>query len=77
MAVVLKHYNKKPYNKRFIYLVCLQLWHPLFLEVIRSTFTGSTLIGTTFVWLDFTHYVIGCYAGWFIIESKSSKNKYG
>ena len=42
----------------------LQLWHPPFLEVIRSSFLGSALIGTTFVWWDFPHYVLGCLIGW-------------
>ncbi len=58
-------------------LECMQLWHPVFLESIRSTFLGRTLIGTTFVWWDFPHYVIGCFAGWFIIKSISVKNRYG
>ena len=58
-------------------LECLQLWHPLFLESIRSTFVGSTLIGTTFVWWDFPHYVMGSFAGWLIIKSNKRKNKYG
>ncbi len=57
-------------------LECLQLWHPFFLELIRSTFIGSTLIGTTFAWWDFPHYVIGCFASWFIMKSKGN-NKYG
>ncbi|MDY7038808.1 MAG: DUF2809 domain-containing protein [Thermodesulfobacteriota bacterium] len=43
----------------------LQLWHPPFLEAIRSSFLGSALIGTTFVWWDFPHYVLGCLVGWF------------
>ena len=42
----------------------LQLWHPPFLVMIRSSFLGSALIGTTFVWLDFPHYVLGCLMGW-------------
>lgn len=37
-----------------------QLWHTPFLELIRSTFIGRTLIGTSFAWWDFAHYVIGC-----------------
>lgn len=52
----------------------LQLWHPSFLESVRSTFIGSALIGTTFVWWDFPHYVIGCFAGWLMIKF-SAKNK--
>ena len=42
----------------------LQSWHPPFLELIRSSFVGSALIGTTFVWWDFPHYVLGCLIGW-------------
>ena len=45
-------------------LELLQLWHPPFLETIRSSFLGSALIGTTFVWWDFPHYVLGCLMGW-------------
>lgn len=37
----------------------MQLWHPPFLESIRSTFLGVTLIGNSFSWLDLVHYVIG------------------
>lgn len=46
----------------------LQLWHPQLLEMIRSSFIGSALIGTTFVWWDFPHYVLGCLLGWFLIR---------
>ena len=45
-------------------LEILQLWHPKFLEMIRSSFIGSALIGTTFSWLDFPHYALGCLIGW-------------
>ncbi|MGD8242597.1 MAG: DUF2809 domain-containing protein [Desulfobacterales bacterium] len=38
----------------------LQLWHPKFLESIRRYFIGRTLLGTTFAWMDFIHYFIGC-----------------
>ena len=41
----------------------LQLWHPAILE-FRSTFLGRMLIGTTFSWWDFPHYVLGCVLGW-------------
>jgi len=37
----------------------LQLWHPPFLQTIRSTFLGATLIGNSFSWLDMAHYMIG------------------
>jgi len=42
----------------------LQLWHPWILEQIRSTFLGKALIGTSFSWWDFPHYVMGCIIGW-------------
>jgi hypothetical protein len=42
----------------------LQVWHPPFLEAIRSSFLGSALIGTTFVWWDIPHYVLGSLIGW-------------
>ena len=45
-------------------LEILQLWHPGFLENIRSYFLGKALIGTTFGWWDFPHYAIGCLIGW-------------
>jgi hypothetical protein len=45
-------------------LEILQLWHPPFLEAVRMTFIGRTLIGTSFSWLDFPHYLLGCLAGW-------------
>ena len=40
-------------------LEILQLWHPPFLEAIRSTFMGATLIGNSFSWTDMIHYLIG------------------
>jgi hypothetical protein len=46
----------------------LQLWHPWFLEKIRSYYFGSALIGTTFTWWDFPHYAIGCILGWIVIK---------
>jgi hypothetical protein len=39
-------------------LEVLQLWHPPFLQAIRSTFAGRALIGTTFVWWDFIYYIV-------------------
>ncbi len=42
----------------------LQLWHPPFLVYIRSSFLGSALLGTTFVWTDFLYYSAGCALGW-------------
>lgn len=45
-------------------LEVLQLWHPPFLQSIRSTVIGRMLLGTTFVWWDFPHYVLGSLLGW-------------
>lgn len=46
----------------------LQLWHPVFIETIRGTFIGRTIIGTTFVPSDFIYYIIGSIAGWILLE---------
>ncbi len=45
-------------------LEVLQLFHPPFLQFIRSFFIGRTLIGTTFVPSDFFYYMIGSLLGW-------------
>ena len=42
----------------------VQLWHPYFLELIRSNFIGRTIIGTSFIWSDFFYYFIGSGFGW-------------
>jgi hypothetical protein len=42
----------------------LQLWHPPFLEFLRSTFIGRAVLGTSFTWSDFPYYFLGCGAGW-------------
>ncbi|BAZ27113.1 hypothetical protein NIES4073_80290 [Kalymmatonema gypsitolerans NIES-4073] len=42
----------------------LQLWHPPLLEEFRATLIGKWLIGTTFAWWDFPHYLLGCILGW-------------
>ena len=49
-------------------LECLQLWHPPFLELIRSTFWGKALIGTSFSWWDFPHYIFGSAIGGLLVE---------
>jgi hypothetical protein len=52
-----------------------QLWHPPSLEAIRHAFIGRALLGTTFSWLDFPHYILGCLIGaewiWFIRKRKA------
>lgn len=51
----------------------LQLWHPPLLEAIRATLIGRLLIGTTFDWWDFIHYILGCAIAWLCL--KTLKNK--
>ena len=46
----------------------LQLWHPPFLEALRGCFLGRALLGTTFAWLDFPHYLAGSLLGWLWVE---------
>lgn len=46
----------------------LQLWHPPFLEIVRSHFLGAVLLGTTFDWTDFPYYFVGSAVGWFWLE---------
>ena len=53
------------------FLEILQLWHPWFLQQVRSTFLGGALLGTTFVWWDFPHYVLGCLIGWLLMRAIS------
>ena len=58
-------------------LEVLQLWHPKFLEMIRSSFIGTALIGTTFSWLDFPHYALGCFIGWQWLRWLNEREKMG
>ncbi|MBN2011380.1 DUF2809 domain-containing protein [candidate division KSB1 bacterium] len=56
-------------NALIIFLVTcvleiMQLWHPLFLETIRATFIGATVLGSSFTWTDFPYYIIGSLLGW-------------
>lgn len=54
-------------------LEILQLWHPPFLEFIRSFYLGRVLIGTTFVWSDFFYYFLGAWLGWWWIKKIKAK----
>ena len=49
------------------FLEILQLWHPDFLECIRSNFLGRSLLGTSFSWLDFLHYFFGSLGAFFLL----------
>ncbi len=44
-------------------LEMLQLWHPFWLEWLRSHFLGRVLIGTSFDPVDFAYYFVGSAAG--------------
>ncbi|MDP5337197.1 MAG: DUF2809 domain-containing protein [Nodularia sp. (in: cyanobacteria)] len=46
----------------------LQLWHPPLLQTMRATLIGRLLLGTTFAWWDFTHYLLGCVCGYFWLQ---------
>ena len=41
----------------------LQLWHPPFLEAMRSTLAGRLVLGNAFTWSDFPSYFIGSFFG--------------
>jgi hypothetical protein len=45
-------------------LELLQLWHPPFLEEVRQTFLGRTLLGAAFDPWDFAAYAAGSALGW-------------
>jgi len=49
------------------FLEVLQLWHPEFLEIIRSYFIGRTLLGNSFNLNDFIYYFIGSGIGYLIL----------
>ncbi len=49
------------------FLEVLQLWHPEFLEIIRSYFIGRTVLGTSFNLYDFIYYFIGSGIGYLIL----------
>ncbi len=54
------------------FIEILQLWHPPFLEAIRSTLIGRLFLGTTFVFSDFIYYAVGCVlGGWILALIKS------
>ncbi|OQX28389.1 MAG: hypothetical protein BWK80_00435 [Desulfobacteraceae bacterium IS3] len=69
----------KPLKIAVFVLVCtcgvefLQLWHPGFLEFLRSFFIGRTILGTTFVWSDFPYYFLGSGIGWLWMKCLEAK----
>ncbi|MGB7441313.1 MAG: DUF2809 domain-containing protein [Coleofasciculaceae cyanobacterium] len=46
----------------------IQLLQTPFLQVLRASFLGKWLLGSTFVWWDFPHYFLGCLLGWFWLQ---------
>ncbi len=46
----------------------LQLWHPPFLELLRSNFIGRTILGNSFTWYDFPWYLAGSLAGYLLAK---------
>src|SRR6056297_1578189 len=44
-------------------LEILQLWNPDFLEWVRSSFVGRSILGSTFSWLDYPYYLGGAILG--------------
>jgi len=47
----------------------LQLWHPSWLTVVRRTWPGQVLLGTSFDWGDFPYYAFGCAVGWTLLKA--------
>jgi len=43
----------------------MQLWHPPFLEWLRASFIGRTILGNSFGWSDFPYYFGGSLIGYF------------
>jgi hypothetical protein len=46
----------------------LQLWHPPFLQILRSNFIGRTILGNSFNLMDFPYYIAGSLAGYLILK---------
>lgn len=42
-----------------VLLEFIQLFHPKFLELLRGSFIGKTLLGTSFNWIDIIYYIVG------------------
>ena len=49
-------------------LETMQLWHNAWLDMVRGTFLGSALLGTTFDKWDFVYYVIGTVLGGLLVH---------
>ena len=45
-----------------------QLWHPAWLNRLRSTRPGALLLGNAFTWSDFACYAAGALMGYFLVR---------
>jgi len=50
------------------FLEFIQLWHPSFLEYLRSNFIGRTILGNAFNWMDFPYYIVGSFLGYVLLK---------
>lgn len=53
----------------------LQLWHPPFLEYLRSFFIGQILLGNSFNKMDIPYCALGCLLGYFILYVINKQNE--
>jgi len=49
-------------------LELLQLWHPVWLDVLRAPFVGRVLLGHVFSWGDFPFYFLGGAAAYAVLR---------
>lgn len=72
--------DSAPFRIAFVVVVAtcvlefLQLWHPRWLEVLRATWPGRVLLGTTFGWNDFPPYFAGGFAGWLLLRTIGARD---
>jgi len=55
-------------------LELLQTWKPPWLEAVRATFLGRTLLGSSFSWWDMPAYVLGSLLGWWLLHCLAGRN---
>ena len=51
----------------------LQLYQPPWLQTMRATFLGRMVLGTSFSWWDFSAYICGAIAAWFLLQWLASR----
>ncbi len=51
-----------------------QLWHPPFLQYLRSFYLGKVILGTTFAWSDFFYYAIGAGVAYWSLRRLSARD---